>query len=189
MVNSALLKYKNFEVRLFDPSCVDNVSHWLSRDPVEKFLTSSILPYPCSVNSFNLYYNKNFNQGEHEFFSIYACDIEKHIGHFKIKNFSNTFECGTLAHIIIGNREYRGKGNGKHFVRLMAKVGFEYLSLYRLGLSVHAHNVNAVSAYIRGGFVVEGVIREVIRDEHQRYSLYQMSMLKNEWNKISQDGG
>lgn len=187
MMNNLKLTMGNIEARLFKSSNTENITQWISRNPRELILTSSTLPYPCTPEIFDNYYKNKYKTGEHEFFSIYATDKQKHIGHFEIKNISKSFGSGTIAHVILGDKHYRSKGYGKDFVRLMALVGFEYLNLYRIGLSVYTFNTNAVAAYIRGGFVFEGVIREVIQSDQQRFSLYQMSLLKPEWNKTIED--
>ena len=51
----------------------------------------------------------------------------------------------------------------KTSTRIIVKVGFQYLHLYRLSLSVHTSNTNAVAAYIKSGFIFEGLIRDVIK--------------------------
>jgi RimJ/RimL family protein N-acetyltransferase len=186
-MNNILIKLDGLEVRPFESSCAGNVAHWLSREPKETFLTTSSLPYPCTTEIFNSYYKTKDETGLHQFFSIYNTSKNRHIGHFEIKNISTSFEIGTIAHVILGDRDYRGKGNGKDIVRIIAKLGFEYLNLYRIGLSVYTFNTNAVAAYIKGGFVVEGVIREVIKRDEQRFSLYQMSIIRPEWESMVQD--
>ncbi len=65
----------------------------------------------------------------------------------------------------------------------MAGYGFNYCDLYRLSVSVHCCNQAAVTAYSNGGFVMEGTIRDVIKRNGKRYSLYQMSLLRPEWER------
>jgi len=176
------IRVGNLEARIFDISCIGNISYWLSFDLDDLFFTSSILPYPCTTYAFNRYYNSHVKKGAHEFFSVYSINDGQYIGHFEIKNIVSSSNSGTLSHVILGDRRYRGVGYGKEFVKLMAKVGFEYLNLYRLGLSVHVCNPIATAAYIRGGFVFEGVIRDAVQRDKKRFSLYQMSLLRHEWN-------
>ena len=168
-------------VRVFESSCINNVSEWLSHDYNELSFVSSTLPYPCSTSEFNKHYVSCLKKGSHKFFRVYSTVTQKHIGHFEIKNISSSFLNGTISHVVLGDKNYRNKGLGKDLIKLMVKIGFEYLDLYRLGLAVHMCNYNAITAYIKGGFVFEGIIRDVLKDNQKRVSLYQMAVLKSEW--------
>jgi RimJ/RimL family protein N-acetyltransferase len=166
----------------FVPQDGRQLSRWLSRNAEEHFYTSSSLPFPCTLESFLQYYEANFRKGSHEFFSVLHAPTGRHVGHFEIKNISASFQSGTLAHVLLGEPSLRKLGFGKTLVRLMARVGFEHLNFYRIGLSVHISNSTAVAAYVRGGFFFEGIVRDVLQKEGKRFSLYQMSLLKPEWN-------
>ena len=132
-------------------------------------------------NSFN---NENQNR---DFLEVYHLPTDKHIGHFELKDINLGNGTATLAHVTLGERDYRGKGFGKELCILMADYGFNFRNLYRLSVSVHCDNHAAVAAYIKGGFVVEGTIRDVIELNEKRYSLYQMSILRPEWEDRSRD--
>lgn len=180
--NSVVARVGELEAVLFETSHAEKLSQWLSRDAYELFLTSSSLPFPCSASTFEEFYRTHFKKGSHEFFSVFHSGTKRHVGHFEIKNISAAFRSGTLAHVLLGDRDYRGKGLGKNFVQLMSCVGFEILQLYRLGLAVHVDNCCAVSAYVRGGFLVEGIVRDVLERDGKRISLYQMGLLSPEWS-------
>ena len=151
-------------------------------DDEEFFYTSATLSFPVTTESFekfrSSFNDENYNR---DFLEVYHLPTGKHVGHFELKDINLQNRTGTLAHIILGDREFRGKGFGQEICFLMADYGFNIRNLYRLSISVHCCNHRAVAAYIKGGFVVEGTIRDVIEHNGKRYSLYQMSLLRPEW--------
>jgi RimJ/RimL family protein N-acetyltransferase len=177
----------NLAVVRFAPHHIEKLVSWLCLDPKQHFLISSSLPYPCGLREFDAYFKSNCLPGKHEFFSVIDQDNHTHIGHFEIKNISQKFSNGTLAHVVLGERSSRGRGLGKLLVRLMTATGFGHLTLDRIGLAVHTSNTKAVAAYVRGGFAFEGVIRDVLEYEGEKVSLYQMGILRNEWCQSSTD--
>ena len=99
-------------------------------------------------------------------------------------NKNDIYEHGTLAHVLLGDKKFRGAGYGKELCQLMADYGFKIKNLHRLSASVHLCNIAAVVAYVKGGFIVEGTIRDVLKFDGKWYSLYQMSLLRSDWRSI-----
>lgn len=75
----------------------------------------------------------------------------------------------------------RGRGTGHAMVRALLELGFGELCLHRIDLFVFDFNVAAIACYEKAGFVREGYIREARRMGMSYWSLYQMSILENEW--------
>lgn len=61
--------------------------------------------------------------------------------------------------ILIG-AEGQGRGIGSEAIALFVQYGFEQLGLHRIGLEVYSFNPRAERAYVKNGFVLEGVKRE-----------------------------
>jgi RimJ/RimL family protein N-acetyltransferase len=76
----------------------------------------------------------------------------------------------------------RGRGLGTEAVRLTIAYGFEQLGLHRIGLEVYAFNTRARRVYEKAGFVVEGVLRDVLRYGDTWVDATVMSILATEWN-------
>lgn len=95
--------------------------------------------------------------------------------------------------IAIGRPEYRGKGYGRDALTLTLNYAFNELNLFRVGLSVLAYNAAAIKAYERVGFVREGVRRQLVAREGQRYDMLLYGILRDEWaaqaTEASGDGG
>jgi diamine N-acetyltransferase len=62
--------------------------------------------------------------------------------------------------IMIGEKEYWGKGYGTEAVRLLTQYGFNTLNLNRIFLRVFEDNHRAIRAYEKAGFTLEGRMRQ-----------------------------
>jgi RimJ/RimL family protein N-acetyltransferase len=83
--------------------------------------------------------------------------------------------------ICIGDAENRGRGYGTEATKLAVRFGFEELNLNRIELSVFAHNVPAIFAYQKAGFVHEGTFRQAVWRNGAFHDEYRFAILKSEW--------
>ena len=83
-------------------------------------------------------------------------------------------------HIMIGNKNYHGKGAGTFAVNSMLKHAFENLNLNKVELSVLENNNKAIALYEKCGFVYEGKRRQAVYKDNKYLDLYLYSILKEE---------
>ncbi len=76
----------------------------------------------------------------------------------------------------------RGRGLGTEAARLMLGYGFDVLGLNRISLEVFASLPNAVRAYEKAGFLVEGIKREVFSFDGDYVDDVMMAILKSDWD-------
>lgn len=81
----------------------------------------------------------------------------------------------------IGDEDYVGRGIGSEAMELLFDFGFNELNLHRIQLNVISYNEKAIKAYEKMGFVKEGVYRELVYRDGERYDLYLYGMLRDEW--------
>jgi len=179
-----LVKTQNLGIKQYRSAHSENLSKWMSENEFELFITSSSLKFPVTSKLFEDYRQSCELANTHEFLAIYHITTGEHIGHFELKNINLNYEHGTLAHVLLGDKKFRGAGYGKELCQLMADYGFKIKNLHRLSASVHLCNIAAVVAYMKGGFIVEGTIRDVLKFDGKWYSLYQMSLLRSDWRSI-----
>lgn len=75
----------------------------------------------------------------------------------------------------------KGSGFGRAALRMAKKVAFEDLGAHRFWLDVKRRNTRAKALYDSEGFVVEGELRDAVRQEDGFESLIVMSMLRPEF--------
>jgi len=136
-----------------DPEIVDNLSdlflHAHSLNETERFLNG--------VLEGTLENQKNFVIADKQ--------TEDYIGQIDIIGIDWKNSVAEMG-IVIGKKDYLGKGFGTEAVRLLQYFVFERLNLNRLQLSVHDYNTRAYKCYLKCGFIEEGRSRQsfFIRD-------------------------
>ncbi|MEZ4668757.1 MAG: GNAT family protein [Anaerolineae bacterium] len=83
--------------------------------------------------------------------------------------------------IAIGERDYRGRGYGYEAMSLTLDFVFRELNLHRIQLTVFSYNEAAIRLYEKLGFHREGVFREHLERDGQRFDMYLYGILKREW--------
>ena len=84
-----------------------------------------------------------------------------------------------------GEREHWGKGYGREAMQMLLDFAFRELNLYRVQLTVFAYNERAIALYEKLGFVREGVYREFLLRDGQRYDMLLYGLLRREWSCLT----
>jgi RimJ/RimL family protein N-acetyltransferase len=87
--------------------------------------------------------------------------------------------------IVIGERDYWGRGYGTDAMLIMLRFAFAELNLRRMALGVFANNPRAIRSYEKAGFQREGVVRGDCRRDGQRWDTVYMGILREEWEAIN----
>ena len=104
----------------------------------------------------------------------------RYVGYCGLMGMRNRYGNAELG-IMIGDRDYWGRGYGREVVRLLLRYGFHYLGLRRIALTTHARNERAIRCYLACGFVEEGRPRQAAWIEGGYVDLVEMSILRDEW--------
>jgi len=113
-------------------------------------------------------------------FSIVTQEENKVIGNcsfFRINESDRTAEIG----IIIGEKDYWGKGYGSDALRLLLKFGFENRNYNNICLHVYSFNERAIACYEKVGFKKQGICREALIRGNKKYDLVYMDILADEY--------
>lgn len=81
----------------------------------------------------------------------------------------------------VGDQSSAGKGYGKEAMELLLDFGFNELNFHRIQLSTIAYNHIAIKLYESLGFSREGIYREFILRDGQRFDMYLYGLLDAEW--------
>ena len=90
--------------------------------------------------------------------------------------------------IVIGERDYWGRGYGTEAIRTMLRYAFLELGLNRVELEVYDFNERAIRCYEKAGFVREGVRRQALYREGRFHDVILMGILQEEFMEVN-DGG
>jgi len=153
--------------------------HWASDREVTQFSISSYA-YPQSRADISTWLS-NINSSS-KTVSLGVCCIEtgKLIGYAGIASISALNRCGEFF-ILIGEKEYWGKGIGTEVTKLITEYGFNTLGLHRIELTAFASNPSAIRAYEKAGYKHEGVKRQSGYRHGKFVDKVQMAILSDEW--------
>jgi len=88
-------------------------------------------------------------------FTIVENETQNAIGYFQLTNI-NFIDRNANLGIVIGEKNYQGKGLGKEIMELGIGYGFNFIGLHKISLDVLSDNEMAIKLYKRIGFVDEG---------------------------------
>jgi RimJ/RimL family protein N-acetyltransferase len=113
-------------------------------------------------------------------FAIHVKEEDEPVGVISLMNISDANESAELS-IIVGHPDDRHQGYGTEAIELLLGYAFEELGLNRVGLSAFEFNDEAIAAYEKLGFAVEGRYRQAIKRNSRFYDAILMSIIKGEW--------
>ena len=113
---------------------------------------------------------------------IYLQETKELIGYAGLSNLSATNQSGEYF-ILIGAKDYWGKGVGTAVTKQVLTLGFAAHQLNRIMLTVSESNIGGVKAYTKAGFVVEGRLRAACYRNGLFHDKIVMSVLKAEWQQ------
>jgi ribosomal-protein-alanine N-acetyltransferase len=116
------------------------------------------------------------------FFAIWSNDTNQHIGNIKFEIVDRKAKVSDLG-LLIGNKNYWGKGVGSEACKLGITYLFEQLGLRKIYLAVYENNPSAKKLYENAGFKLEGTLRKHVLVNNEYYDKYLMGLFKEEFTK------
>lgn len=126
------------------------------------------------------YVSPRLNNPQVAFFAIIDNETKKHIGNVKIDFHDEKANVSELG-LLIGDKNYWGKGIGYDACKLAIKYGFEVMKLRKIYLAVYESNPNAKKLYEKLGFQLEGVLRKHVYSNGGFQDKYLMGIFKEEF--------
>ncbi|MCK4264801.1 GNAT family N-acetyltransferase [Candidatus Babeliales bacterium] len=123
--------------------------NWLNDFEVNRFLSTKKI----TIKEIKNYLEEQLNKEDALFVGIFDKFNNKHIGNIKLEPIDYKNKIATLG-ILIGNKNYWGKGIGKEAVKLIIDYSFKVLKLKKIDLSVIIDNQRAIRLYKSVGFKV-----------------------------------
>lgn len=140
------------EVRLSDVN--ENYYGWMNDSQVTQYLESRF--YPNSREYLQEYVKNKMGNPNEILLAIVVKEDDKHIGNIKLGPINWIHRIGDIG-ILVGEKDYWGKGYGTEAIKLMVSYAFNTLNLHKLTAGCYAPNEGARRAFQTAGFKVEGV--------------------------------
>ncbi|OXS77539.1 GNAT family N-acetyltransferase [Domibacillus enclensis] len=164
----------------------DDFSQLLDWVPTESFMiqwAGTGFTFPLHIHQLERYL-KEANQPASDTFIYKAVEeaTDKTIGHASLK-IDRRNESGRIRNVLIGDESMRGKGAGLHLIQALTNEAFGTFKLHRVSLGVFDFNEAAIACYEKAGFQKEGCLRDARKCRNEYWSLWEMSLLENEWKE------
>jgi len=155
--NKALLRIDGRQIYLREICFSDankNYCRWLNNSQVNKYLESRFERW--SSEKLKDYIKEIKRDNNHLFLAIIEKEGEKHIGNIKLGPINRQHKFADIG-VIIGDKDYWGKGFASEAIKLITDYAFCTLKLHKLTAGAYKNNVGSIKAFKKNGFSIEGV--------------------------------
>lgn len=167
----------------FTENDIEELIGWVDTEELLFNWAGSLFHFPLNKDNMLWYLRDTNNLKTSDAFIFKVVDeaTGKSVGHISIGSVSKKNNAARITRVLIGNKEFAGKGYCKLMVKVAADFGFENLNLHRISLGVYTQNKSAIACYEKAGFKSEGIQREIFFHEGEYWSMMEMSILRREW--------
>ena len=151
------LEGKRIYLREVTQDDIGNMYHsWLADNEVTKNLECRY--FPQSIDNIRAYVS-SMKAPDNTLFAIIVKEAgDIHIGNIRLGPVSWQHRFAGIG-LLIGNKQFWGKGYGTEAISLVRDYAFGKLSLHKLTAGCYSCNLASVRAFEKAGFVREGLLR------------------------------
>jgi len=154
---------------------------WFNDPVVTKYQNKGI--FPNTLEKQKAYLASLENSCGDVIFAIIDKKTDKHIGCVGLHHIEWVHRTAELG-IVIGDKDFWGKGYGKLAWNLVTCYAFETLNLHRVYVKIFKDNASSIKAAKASGFKEEGKLRDAYFKNGKYLSAVMMSVLEGEYKKI-----
>jgi RimJ/RimL family protein N-acetyltransferase len=129
---------------------------WLNDREVTKFLDSGA--FPNTPERLEEYYRSVALSPNNVMLAIIDKESDKHIGNIRLGPINWITRIAPLG-IMIGNKEFWGKGYATEAIQLILEYAFKRLNLHKVNAGIVAIHQASIRAFEKAGFKIEGQAR------------------------------
>lgn len=167
---TATLKGKQVYLQeLSEEHATDAYAGWLNDPEVNKYLETR----STTTRELREYIREKQASNNAVLFGIFSNENGKHIGNVKLEPIDRKQKKATLG-LLIGDKEYWGKGIGTEATELATRYAFDVLGMQEVNLGVIATNAAAIRVYEKCGFRVEKVRKNAKEHNGVKYDAIDM---------------
>jgi RimJ/RimL family protein N-acetyltransferase len=155
-----------------------NYVNWLNDEEVCKGNSHHIFPY--NVDLAKMYVENTNKSTDKIVLAMVLKETDIHIGNIALQNVNFLHQNAEFA-ILLGEKEYWGKGYSKEAAYLIVKFGFETLNLQRIHCGTFSENISMIKLAGYLGMVKEGVRRKAFYKNGKFIDVEEFGVLKQEF--------
>ena len=150
-----MYKGPKISLKSFDRKHLAKTRKWVN-DPETALSLGRILP--VSDMQHGKWFTNLKKAKEVVIFAIETNRNQKHVGNIWLWNIDWRHRKAEIR-VVIGEKNYTGKGYGSEAISLITQFAFERLNLHKVYAYVIGFNKRAKMAFEKTGFIVEGVLK------------------------------
>lgn len=136
--------------------------------------------FPNYEEDMRTYYERIIKSRENLILAICDKVTDLHIGNVSLQDINPVNRSAEFA-IVIGDKNYWGKGVGTEAMRLIVSHGFRELNLNRIELGTFDDNIGMEKLAMKNGFKKEGRSRQAVWKEGRWKDILHFGLLRDEW--------
>jgi len=160
----------------------ENIS-WINDAESTQFLEMTGV-FPGTVESMKQWLQRYTNNINNFAFAIVDKETDLHIGNITLKDI-NWIHRSAILPILLGNRDFWGRGIGTEAESLLIEYAFNRLGLRKMIHTPIASNIGSVRMAEKLGFQLEGVLREEVFIEGGYHDQLRMGLFQTEFQKFA----
>jgi RimJ/RimL family protein N-acetyltransferase len=160
--------------------------NWIDTEELLIKWSGSLFSFPLTTRSLEWYIKDANIPNESDAFVYKAVDTVtgEVVGHISLGGLSWKNRSCRVTRVLIDPASQK-KGFCQQITKAALKIGFEELGMHRIGLGVYNNNDAAVNCYLKSGFSIEGVSRDILWFNGEFLSMVEMAILENEWKALN----
>ena len=164
------------------PLCREDLSGrysaWMNDPEVTCYIESGI--FPSTSEDLEKFFRDVTGSRNQVIMAVADKKTHRHIGNVKLGPIDWVHRRSHFG-ILIGEKDFWGKGVGAEVTRLIVEYAFKRLNLNRVDLGVYAEHQSAVRCYEGVGFKIEGRLRQDLFHHGQYKDRLWMGLLRSDY--------
>ena len=175
VINEPLLNGKNIYLESLSNKHISQAyTNWLNDKVVCRENSHGGIRYTLNMTR---HYVKSVDKSDKiAAFAIIAKDTKKHVGNISLGKISWENSSGDIS-ILIGEKDYWGKGIASEAYRLVIDYGFNKLGLHRLESGMTVRNKAMIKVARKSGMKKEGVSKEALSKYGQYIDIVRFAII------------
>jgi len=177
-----MIKGKLVNLRAVEKKDLEEIMKWVNDREITKYLAAFL--YPVSRLEEEKFLEKAMSHDDTEKNLVIETKEGIYIGQIGLHKIDWRNRNAELG-IVIGNKEYWGKGYGTDAIEILLNHTFNQMNLFKVYLRVFEYNKRGIRCYEKCGFKEEGRLRKNHFYNGEYYDVILMGILKDEFIKIN----
>ncbi|QQK75340.1 GNAT family N-acetyltransferase [Salicibibacter cibarius] len=166
-------------LQVFQQSHMHKLIEWIDSPEFLLQWGGPIFTYPLNEKQLERY----MEEPDRYIYSVAEQETGEVIGHISLGRIDRANRSARVGKVLVGEPSARGKGIGERMMRDILAIAFDDMKLHRVSLGVFSFNEPAIACYEKVGFKRDGLLRDLRKMGDDYWSLWEMSMLEDEWGE------